>query len=139
MDERPFVDPGRQPTDDAVSAVLGAARPSWTRLLGLAGPFATEWSHSARGGWMLKVADRKKALLYLVPLRDAFRVSLTVREAEREAFLADADLAPVHDRIREATRYTEGYALYFEVSGGADIGPLETLIGELVAVRSAGN
>jgi hypothetical protein len=139
MNERPFADAARKPTDEAVRAALGAARPHWASLLGLVDGFATEWSFGGRGGWMLKVFDRRKALLYLIPLCDAFRVSLTIRQAEREAFLADDDLAPMHDRIGEAKRYPEGYALYFEVADGTDTGPLETLIGKLVAVRSTGS
>jgi hypothetical protein len=139
MDERPFVDAARRPTDEAVRTALGRAWPRWSNLLELADGFATEWTFGGRGGWMLKVFDRRKALLYLVPLRDTLRVSLTIREAEREAFLADPVLAPLHDAMRAARRYPEGYALYFDVSGETDTGPLETFVKKLVAARSAGN
>ena len=140
MSERPFLDPGDRPNDpDLLAGALGDATPCWFRLLGIAAGFGAEWSCTAGGGWMLKVFDRKKALLYLVPLREAFKVSLTIREPERTAFLEDESLAPLHDRIRDAKRHPEGYALYFEVAGVTDTRPLETFIGKLVAARSSGH
>ena len=139
VSERPFLDPGRRPEPEELVEVLGDATPFWFRLLGIAAGFRVEWGFTGTGGWMLKVFDRTKALLYLVPLLGAFKVSLTIRETERAAFLEDESLALPRNQIRGAKRYPEGYALYFEVAGGTDIRPLETLIGKLVAVRKLGN
>jgi hypothetical protein len=139
MSERPFLEPGGPPEPDELTAALGDASPSWSSLVRASSGFGSQWSFTGRGGWMLKVFDRKKALLYLVPLREAFRVSLTIREAERTAFLDDESLAQLHDQMRDAKRFPEGYALYFEVTGAIDIRPLESFVGKLVAVRRSGN
>ena len=137
MIERPFLDVGGEPTDSALRATLASAHASWTRLMRLTDGFAARWSFAGKSGWMLKVFDRKKALLYLVLLRERFRVSLTIRGAERVTFLADADLATLRDQIESARRYAEGYALNFEVADEADTAPLESLIGKLVALRKS--
>ena len=91
---------------------------------------------------MLRVSDRKKALFYLIPLRRGFKVSLTIREAERREFLADpafddAGLAPVRDAISAARKYPEGYAMQFEIGAGPSSEPVALFLEKLIAARSA--
>jgi hypothetical protein len=133
--ERPFMDRGHRPDDPELAEALADAFPSWSSLVAIAAGFAAEWSFAGRSGWLLKISDRGKALLYLVPLRSAFRASLTIREAERVGFLADPDLAAIHDQIRDARRYPEGYALLFDIDAGSKAGTVESFLGKLVAVR----
>jgi len=45
---------------------------------------------------MIRLFDRKKALLYLIPLHNAFKISLAMRENERDAFLGDDEMGIMH-------------------------------------------
>ncbi|HEX7589769.1 MAG TPA: DUF3788 family protein, partial [Demequinaceae bacterium] len=85
--------------------------------------------------WMLKVADKKKALFYVVPLLEMFRVSMTVRETERDELLGRRALAPLHPAMREARKSSEGYALYFAVDGSDECAQVELLVSELIGLR----
>ena len=80
---------------------------------------------------MLKIHDGRKALVYLIPLNDAFRMSMAIREAERDELLADVDLAALHDKLASAKTYSEGFALQFDVDSEMDFGPVESFIGRL--------
>jgi len=85
---------------------------------------------------MLKIYDSKKALCYLIPLNEGFKVSLAIRESERDAFLHDAELNLLHEQFAAAKKYPEGLALQIDIDGEAGYTPLELLISELVARRS---
>ena len=51
---------------------------------------------------MLKIYDKKKALFYLVPLHGAIKISMAIRESEKEAFLADTDMTSYYKSLHNA-------------------------------------
>ncbi len=82
MKERPFLDNSGKPTEQAIRAALGNAHTYYKKVIGLANSYSQEWTFTKSSGWMLKVYERKKALLYLIPLNDGFKISLAIRENE---------------------------------------------------------
>jgi hypothetical protein len=121
--DRPFADAARRPTEVALESTVGRAFGRYESILRLAAAFSQEWNFSKAGGWMLKVHHRKKALLYLIPLVDGFRISMAIREPEREAFLHDPDLA------------SEGFAVQFDVDDATDSATVEPFVSKLIAAR----
>jgi hypothetical protein len=85
---------------------------------------------------MLKVHDRKKALLYVVPMNGAFKVSMAIRETEKETLAADADVALLQDAIALAKKHAEGYALRFDVKDKASWDGLHALVEKLIDART---
>jgi hypothetical protein len=85
---------------------------------------------------MLKIYDRKKALLYLIPLNDGFKISLAIRENERETFLRDNELGIMHDKISSSKKYTEGFALQFDIANKNEFQPVELFIRKLIVIRA---
>ena len=134
-DERPFLAKAPEPTSRAVASALGRTAPLFAELERMSDGFRRDWNHAKSSGWMLKIHDRKKALAYVVPLAGSFRVSLTVRPGERRSLLDDPSLAPVHDALRDAKKYAEGYALRFDVTDRESFGPCATLIERVIAAR----
>jgi hypothetical protein len=134
--DRPFVDPSIEPTDEAVESTLGASSGHYRSILRLCPGFGRAWTYSKGSGWLLKVSDRQKALVYLIPLREAFKANLTIREAERDAFLADPAFAALQPQLTGARKLPEGFALYFDVDASSDAAPLLALIEKLVAARA---
>ena len=140
--DRPFPDSSRPPDDEAMAAALGDAYLAYRGILEHSTGFISEWSFSRNSGWMLKVRDRKKVLFYLIPLDCGFKISLTIRETERNHFLADpaldaANLAPVREAISGARKYPEGFALQFEIGAGPASDSVAQFLAKLVAARSA--
>ena len=84
---------------------------------------------------MLKVHDKKKALFYLIPLKNEFKISMAIRENERKSFLEDNELEIIHNMIKSAKKYREGYALRFNVKNENDFKILELFIGKLTLIR----
>jgi len=135
MQARPFADPETQPTETALEAVLGPTFGCYSSLIGLTAAFADMWGYSRPSGWMLKVHDGKKALLYLIPTTGSFRISMAIREPERAAFLRDPDLASLHDKLASARKFSEGFALQFDVDDATDSAIVEPFVSKLIAAR----
>jgi hypothetical protein len=133
--DRPFADAARRPTEVALESTVGRAFGRYESILRLAAAFSQEWNFSKAGGWMLKVHHRKKALLYLIPLVDGFRISMAIREPEREAFLHDPDLASLHDNLASARKFSEGFAVQFDVDDATDSATVEPFVSKLIAAR----
>jgi hypothetical protein len=135
MIERPFLKQSSKPTEQTVQSALGSMYVYYQKVLALANSYSQEWGFTKSSGWMLKAFDKKKALFYLIPLNDGFKVSLTIREAEREVFLNDGELALLHDKIASSKKYSEGFALQFDVANKKEYQLLETFLGKIKAIR----
>jgi hypothetical protein len=135
MSERPFLKQSNKPTEQTIQSALGSAYDYYQNVLTLADSYSQEWGFTNSGGWMLKVFDKKKALFYLIPLNDGFKISLTIRETEREAFLSDGELKRLHDRISSSKKYSEGFALQFDVVSKKEYQLLETFLRKVKAMR----
>jgi hypothetical protein len=136
MADRPFLAQSNKPNDESLQAALGPACADYRAILGQATAFAQDWTFTRTDGWILKIHDRKKALLYLIPLNHGFRISIAIREREREVLLRDPELASVYEAISSARKYPEGFALAFDVDVQSAIGPAELLITKLIAERA---
>ena len=137
--DRPFGNPTFPPVEETLEVALGEAIGRFDIVRGLAVNYEQEWSYFRGSGWMLRISDGRKALCYLVPLRNGFKLSMAIREAEREAFSADPALEPLRPAIETSRKVPEGFALAFDVDASGDFGPLRSLIEKLVAFRQAGH
>jgi hypothetical protein len=135
MIERPFIEKAVKPTEKTLQTALEAAYNYYKKVIDLASSYSQEWAFSKSSGWMLKVTDKKKSLLYLIPLNNAFRISLTIREKEREAFLKDKELRLLHEKISLSKKYPEGFAMQIDISNGNEYQPVELLIRKLIEIR----
>jgi Protein of unknown function (DUF3788) len=135
MEVRPFLDENSKPTEDALKPVLGNVYEYYERLIDIADSFIMDWNFSKSSGWMLKAHDKKKALFYIIPLKNEFKISMAIRENERKTFLKDEELKRIHSTIKSAKQYREGFALRFNVNDDDYFEIIETLIKKLTAIR----
>ena len=114
------------PLEADITAALGSSRDLWDELLHQVcrdfAPLTEEWVFSGRKhGWALRLKRRDRAVLYLKPLEQSFRVSLALGpravEGARRAQLS----APILRLIEEAPQYPEGKAVRLEIRGPKDI------------------
>jgi len=119
VSERPFLEKAQKPGIAALEVALGPAFAFYRDLTDLCDGLRQEWVHTEGSGWMLKVADGKKALCYVLPLEDSFRVSMAIRESERAALLESEDMADYGALLTSARRFAEGYSVAFDVTGGS--------------------
>jgi len=135
MKLRPFLDKSNKPAEPSLRSSLGNAYSYYESAIDIAAAFWHEWTFSRSSGWILKVHDRKKALFYLIPLKDALKISLTMRESERAALLRDKELAGMHAAISSSRKYAEGFALQFAIADEQGFRSFELFIRKLIAIR----
>ena len=122
MSERPFLGKAQKPDTAALEVALGPAFAFYRDLTDLCDGHKQEWVHTNGGGWMLKVADGKKALCYVIPLEYSFRVSMAIRESERAALLESEHMADYRALLTSACKFAEGYSVVFDVATGSSYG-----------------
>ncbi len=135
MEERPFNEKTLKPTTESLKKALKASFKSYEALLHEVSGFRQEWNFSKGSGWMLKVSDSKKTLFYLIPLNGSYKISLTLREHEKEQLLIDTTVKFFHPNLRTAKKYPEGYAMQFLVQNNADSKNCIDFIKKLIALR----
>ena len=128
MSPNAFIGRTLPPTDDELSAQLGAARVLWDELLAELGLPIQEWhSYSPKAGWSLKLILKKRTILYLAPCHGSFRVAFVLGakavEAARQSKLSKAVLKI----IDEAPRYAEGTGVRLEITARTDLAAVKKL------------
>ncbi|HMK54172.1 MAG TPA: DUF3788 family protein, partial [Methanobacteriaceae archaeon] len=132
MEKRPFLDSDIKPVDSTLKSTLDNSYSYYESLMGIADSYLKDWNFSKSSGWMLKVHDKNKALFYIIPLKGEFKVSMAIRENERNAFLEDNDLEAIQGMIKSAKKYREGYALRFDIKNSEDFKIVKLLIKKLI-------
>ena len=136
MGFRPFLDKSNEPTDRTLQAALGNMYAYYKKIIDLASSYLYEWVFTKSGGWMLKIYDRDKALLYLIPFKDRFKISLTIHPEERDAFLRDEELANMRRMISSSKKFAEGFALEFDTANSTELQWSDLFIRKLIAIRA---
>lgn len=114
------------PSDADITAALGPSRSLWDDLRQQVsrdfGPLTEEWVFSGRKhGWALRLKRRDRAVLYLKPLEQSFRVSLALGPRAVEGARRSKLSAPILRLIDEAVQYPEGRAVRLEIRSRRDI------------------
>jgi len=135
MEERPFCNKTPNPTNGNLKKVLASTFFSYNQLMENTKAFSKEWNYSKSSGWMQKVFDKKKALLYLIPLTNQFLISLTVRENEREILLNDSEIDFHKAQLSQAKKYSEGYVIRFLVTDKESFSKTILFIKKIIALR----
>lgn len=122
MTDAYFVEKAYPPEAAALRNALGALYPAYEEVLALAEGFAFEWKYYGRRiGWQLKASRKGKALFYLTPLQQSFRIGMAVRENEREQLTRSSLPPAIRNDLRSAKKYPEGYPLRLVISRPSDM------------------
>jgi hypothetical protein len=137
MKKRLFTDADVTPTEALLRKQLGAAMDYYMAVVSKSGDYRKQWHYSRGNGWILKVDDMHKALYYLIAFDEGIEISLTVRDGERAAFLENKELDKLRPQFEKATKYSEGYALRFEIESAAECKSVMKFLSELMNMRSS--
>lgn len=135
MEKRPFIDKANEPNEEKLKKSLEGQYNYYNELMDVSNSFLKDWNFSKSSGWMLKVHNTKKALFYVIPLNNEFKISMAIRENERNVFLEDNELKSIYNMLKSSKKYREGYALRFEVKDEENFQVLKLLIQKLIDIR----
>jgi hypothetical protein len=127
-----FDDKSRPPSDSDLAATLGNTYALWNELqeqiASRFAPLAMEWGFTSKtsGRW-LRLKQKKRAVLYMIPCKGYFLASFALGEKAVKA-AHESDLpASVLKVIDGAKKYAEGRGVRLEVRSSKDVRAVETL------------
>jgi hypothetical protein len=128
-----FDDKSSPPEDRALAEMLGRATPLWTRLKDdvqeAHGPITAHWNFSGKAyGWSFRLAQKKRAILYMTPCRGYFLASLALGEKACRAAHAAKAPPQVLAIIDAAPKYAEGRGVRLPVRSRQDLSTVESLV-----------
>jgi hypothetical protein len=135
MKRRLFTDSNVTPTEALLRKQSESALDYYRSIMGTSGDYRKQWQYSRGNGWILKVDDMRKALYYLIAFEGGIEITLTVRDGERAAFLGNKECESLYPQLEAATKYSEGYALRFEIESPAECKSVMRFLAELKKVR----
>lgn len=138
MDEKIlFTDKQQTPNEPELQRAMGNFYEYFHELLHLCSDYVQTWKFPGKKyGWLIKVEKRSKALFWLTPLEDAYRIGFILREKERLTLL-DSNLdSVIHQAVAEAVLYPEGYGLYFVVDDFSLHAQIVLFIQEIMRLRT---
>ena len=135
MKKRLLTDANVAPTEALLRKQLGNAMDYYVGILSKSGDYRKQWQYSRGNGWILKVDDMHKALFYLIPFEGGIEITLTVRNSERADFLKEKELERLFPQLESATKYSEGYALRFEIESSRECTSIAKFLTRLMKMR----
>lgn len=119
------------PDDHALTVALGAAKTLWDKLvsdLQRKKAVSAEWGSSSRkAGWSLRLKQKDRIILYLIPQPDSFQVALVLGDKGVKAARESELPARVQKSIAGAKRYAEGTGIRLAVTAPEDLAGIEQL------------
>jgi len=125
------------PDESKLKKVLGELYSAYKEVLEMTEAYDHEWKYYGKKiGWQLKVTRKGKALLYLIPQENSFRIGFGVRENERERLLNSSLPPKTKEELATARKYPEGYPLRLEIRSKTDMKIVRVTLEVLKELRS---
>ena len=139
MKKRLFTDSDVEPTDYLLEKQLGKAMHFYRAILATSSNYRKQWQFNRGNGWILRVHDTYKPVYYLIAFDEGIEISLTIRDSERESFLQCVGLEASYPQLESGTKYSEGYALRFEIENEVDCRSASYFLAYLMKTRNPFN
>ena len=129
-----FEDKSIMPDDNMFAGALGNSKLYYDELLSFIekeyGLSALEWKfYGKNSGWTQKMLSGKRNILFLIPLKDSFRLAFTFGDKAVDKIMESAAIPSyMKDELDKATKYMEGRGLQVEVCSGNDMEAVLELI-----------
>lgn len=131
MDKSTFPDEEKRPGDDDLRIALGKMYNVWVHLsgytFGLFPGCREEWNYS-KAGWNMRIKDKKRAIIYLMPCTGFFKASFVLGEKAANEVWKSAISEEIKEVIRSAPVYGEGRGFRIEVKNKKSVRDIEMLL-----------
>jgi len=121
-----FDDKNHEPTDQEVAEVVADTAKLWADLrsetASLFDPLSEDWVFSGKKwGWALRLKHKKRAVLYMTPVKGFFYVGFALGQKAVDA-AHESDLPQsILDLIDSSQKYAEGRGVRIEVRSEGDL------------------
>lgn len=139
MTQNLSVDGTKEPGPADLAVMNGESQTSWDKLMKYLraeyAPLSEKWHYSGQNfGWALRLMQRQRTILYLVPQQGHFLVAFILGEdvirVARQSGLQTRDV----ELIRQSPKFADGKGVRLEIHEGKDLGSVK----RLAAAKMAG-
>ena len=132
--DNPFATKAKRPTKATLERALGRTQRHWDRVLEQthrdhAGLVDTWMFYGPKSGWILKVAGKKRAVLWMSPRDGGFLASLALRDGAVAALRMTKLPRPFVEEIEGAKAWPEGRPARVRVTNLDHVRWIRTLVG----------
>ncbi len=133
-----FIEKSRKPGKADLEAVLGRVFAHWNDLISHCKneypPLDVTWNYgSAKWGWVLRLKQKKRTILYMTPCQGHFVAGFVLGDKAVAAAHEAGIPKPVLDEIEGAKKYAEGRPIRIEVRSKKSLDTVK----KLAAVKMA--
>jgi hypothetical protein len=133
MSETVLTDKKIQPNDEILIETIGQSYKYYEslkkHLLQKYDNVSEEWKYYGKKyGWQLKIFQKKRNLLFLIPYRSYFSVVLIFGDRAVDKILESEIKDEFKEKIKSAKKYLEGRGISIEVKDGDYLEDLKKLI-----------
>lgn len=119
MEAHIFTDKSNPPTRADLKKALGKTFAQWKKIreyvIEIHSDASEEWNYSKSFGWSARVRDKKRVIIYMLPLDGFFKASFVFGEkAAGDAIISNIS-KDIKDLISSAKVYAEGRGFRIEV------------------------
>lgn len=128
-----FVDKNQTPDEMELKDSLGETYSIWQQIRQLVlekYPAGVEqWNFAGKKyGWSFRIKDKKRAILYLIPLDHFFKVAFVYGQKATNAIMA-SDVSPeIKQTLKEARVYAEGRGIRIDIKNESLLEDIERLV-----------
>ena len=133
MDISIFTDKAIKPNEQDLINNLGSHYDLWTQITKLVKeqyPTAIEeWNYPGKKyGWSFRFKDKKRAIIYLLPREEYFKVAFVFGQKATDQVL-ESDIAPeIKEELASARKYVEGRGIQIEIKNAEILADIRKLI-----------
>ena len=134
MEERSiFTDKNNQPTLKELMSRLGSSFIFWEQISQLVlskyPQAVSEWNYPGQKyGWSFRIKDKKRAIIYLLPLDRLFMVAFVFGDKAVAEIMKAPIAQEIKSELSQARKYAEGRGIRIEVKDDSLLGEIEQLI-----------
>ena len=128
-----FMDKTKKPEDKDLQEVLGNHFSIWNDIRNFtlqSYPKAIEeWNFSgAKYGWSFRIKDKKRAIIYLLPYQNYFKIALVYGQKATDQALNSNISMEIKEIIKSAPVYAEGRGFRIDINDKKNIKDIQELI-----------
>jgi hypothetical protein len=126
-----FTDKNRQPTDNDLKLSLGDTYQLWQLIMEyviLKYPKGFEEWGCSKYGWNLRIKDKKRAIIYLLPRDRFFKVALVFGQKATDIIMKSQIADSIKTELVSAKVYAEGRGIRIDIMDEIIINDIQELI-----------
>lgn len=127
-----FTDKEKTPDAPALKKALGSTYKLWQELeqfaLAAHAQSLPEWNYSAKYGWSLRIKDKKRVIIYLLPRDGFFKAALVFGQKATDEVLSSNVSEDIKTELQNARPYAEGRGIRIPIKNSRQIPGIKMLV-----------